>query len=97
MIAQLRRALDDRRARWEALCRRCGRCCYEKEIRGFAVVTNQRRPCTHLDAATHLCTVYETRFTTCQQCRKMTLRHALFSQWLPETCGYVRHYRFRRR
>ncbi len=32
----------------------------------------------------------------CPECRRMTLRHALFTQWLPESCGYVRRYRIRR-
>ena len=96
MIARLRRAASERRARWEALCRRCGRCCYEKEIRGFSVVTNHRRPCLNLDTATRLCTVYENRLAVCPQCRPMTLRHALFVRWLPDGCGYVQRFRFRR-
>ena len=95
MIARLRRALDGRRGRWEALCLRCGRCCYEKEIRGRAVITNHRRPCLHLDLSTRLCTIYKNRFETCPGCRRMTLRHALFVRWLPDTCGYVRHFRGR--
>ena len=96
MIARLRRAASERRARWEALCRRCGRCCYEKEIRGFSVVTNSRRPCLHLDTATRLCTVYENRLAVCPQCRQMTLRHALFVRWLPDGCGYVQRFHFPR-
>lgn len=96
MIAWLRRAASERRVRWEALCRRCGKCCYEKEIRGFSVVTNDSRPCLHLDTATRLCTVYENRLEVCPQCRQMTLRHALFVRWLPEGCGYVQRFRSRR-
>jgi hypothetical protein len=96
MIARLRRAASARRARWEALCGRCGRCCYEKEIRGFSVVANYRRPCLHLDTATRLCTVYENRLAVCPQCRRMTLRHALFVRWLPDGCGYVQRFHFRR-
>ena len=95
-LGSLRRFQAERRARWESLCRQCGQCCYEKEIRGLSVVTNFRRPCLHLDTATHRCTIYETRFQTCAHCRRMTLRHALFVRWLPRTCGYVQHYRFRR-
>jgi hypothetical protein len=93
ILARLRRSLADRRARWDSLCRRCGQCCYEKEIRGFSVVTNHGKPCPHLDTASRLCTVYESRFQVCARCRRMTLRHALFVRWLPEDCGYVRHYR----
>jgi uncharacterized protein len=93
MFARLRRLRSERRARWESLCRRCGMCCYEKDITGFKVVTNYRRPCAHLDISTRLCTVYEKRFAVCPQCRGMTLRHAMFVRWLPESCGYVRRYR----
>ena len=93
MFAAVRRARGERRARWEALCLRCGKCCYEKDRRGGEVVTDWRRPCVHLDTRTHLCTVYEKRFELCPQCRRMTLRHALFVRWLPESCGYVRRYR----
>ena len=94
MLERIRAAARARTARWEALCTQCGECCYEKEIRGLTVVTNYRRPCMHLDTETHRCTVYENRFEICSQCRKMTLRHALFVRWLPDTCGYVRRYRF---
>ena len=95
IAANLREARMKRKARWEALCRRCGLCCYEKEYRGTNVVTNFSRPCRHLDAASRLCTVYESRFETCAQCRKMTILHAMFVRWLPPACGYVRHYRLR--
>jgi len=94
--ARLRDLRARRQARWESLCHRCGKCCYEKEVRGLSVVTNYRRPCRYLDTSTRLCTVYETRFAACAHCRRMTLRHALFVRWLPEDCGYVRHYRFHR-
>jgi uncharacterized protein len=79
--------------RWEGVCRRCGLCCYEKEYRGRAVVTNSRRPCVYFDVASRLCTIYETRFKVCPQCRKMTILHALFVRWLPPECGYVQRYR----
>ena len=97
MLEGYRRALLARRERWEGLCKRCGLCCYEKEVRGLSVVTNYIRPCLHLDTATKQCTVYERRFDVCSQCRRMTLRHALFVRWLPESCGYVQRFRFRKR
>ena len=85
-----------RKARWEAHCRRCGLCCYEKEYRGRTVVTSFSRPCPHLDLSSRLCTVYENRFDVCAQCKKMTILHAMFVRWLPPTCGYVQHYRLRK-
>jgi hypothetical protein len=93
IIARVRRTIAERRSTWEALCRRCGRCCYEKEIQGLITITNYDRPCRHLDTSSRTCTVYENRLETCPQCRKMTLWHALFVRWLPESCGYVRRYR----
>ena len=93
IAARLRAARDARRARWEGLCHRCGLCCFEKEQRDGAWITDRTRPCPYLDLRTKLCTVYARRFTTCARCRPMTLRHALFTRWLPSECGYVRHYR----
>ena len=97
MIGRLRGALAARHARWESLCLRCGRCCYEKEQRGASVVTNYRKPCIHLDVATSRCRVYDQRFEVCSRCRRMTILHALFVPWLPDTCGYVQRYRYRRK
>lgn len=97
MAAWLRRAISDRRTRWEGLCRHCGLCCYEKDIRVGSAVANYRRPCIHLNTVTHECTVYEKRFTVCPLCRRMTILHALFVHWLPDSCGYVQHYRYRGR
>lgn len=96
MRRRLATVLARRTSRWEALCTRCGLCCYEKERRGAAVLTNYRRPCRYLDENTRVCTVYESRFRVCPECRRMTIFHAMFVPWLPETCGYVSHYRLRR-
>jgi len=93
MLELIRRVLRGRQGRWESLCARCGLCCYQKEIRGRTVITNWRVPCRFLDESTKKCTVYESRFEACADCRKMTLSHALFTTWLPESCGYVRKYR----
>ncbi len=81
------------RARWESLCRRCGRCCYEKDERDGRVFTNYDSPCRYLDESTRLCTVYETRFIRCGDCKKMTIFHALFVSYLPAECGYVQKFR----
>ena len=95
MIARLRARLAEHRHRWESLCRQCGACCYRKEWRGARLVVNWDAPCRYLDAAGRRCTVYERRFRMCPDCRRMTLYHALFTSWLPETCGYVNVFRRR--
>jgi len=80
---------------WEDYCNRCGLCCYVRH-RGKRgeVIVEYSSPCEYLDEETHLCTVYESRFKECPECRKVTLFHALFSPYLPPTCGYVRRFRF---
>jgi len=79
--------------RWESICRKCGACCYAKDIRRRSVTVDWARPCRFLDPASRLCTVYERRFERCPECRRMTIRHALFTPWLPESCGYVQAFR----
>ncbi len=83
--------------RWEAICRRCGRCCYEKSRTPAGIIVCWDQPCEFLDTATALCRVYPDRFRRCPQCRKLTPFHALFSPYLPEDCGYVRAFRRWRR
>lgn len=82
---------------WEAICRRCGQCCYEKYRTRQGVAVQYSSPCEFLDTATKLCRVYANRFRLCSQCRKMTIFHALFSAYLPDSCGYVQRFRIWRR
>jgi len=79
--------------RWESLCKQCGLCCYERELRGGTLYINYNAPCRYLDTETKRCRVYDHRFRVSTDCRKMTIFHAKFSRYLPETCGYVEHYR----
>lgn len=74
-------------AAWEARCRRCGRCCYEK-IEDDAGIHYTDVPCEMLDLATHHCTVYATREQSRPGCRALTpdlVRRGL----LPADCPYV--------
>ena len=82
-----------RQERWEALCRRCGLCCHLRRLTPSGLHVDTASPCRFLDPSTHLCTVYPQRFGVCPDCKKLTLLHALFSPYLPETCGYVETYR----
>lgn len=93
VLRRLRQRAERRRQWWEGLCKRCGLCCYEKEIRGGRVYVRMDAPCSYLDPRTRLCTVYDNRFGVCGECRRMRYVNARFSRWLPESCGYVRHYR----
>jgi hypothetical protein len=76
-----------RDAAWEARCRRCGRCCYEKvEYAGEVFYTDT--PCEHLDPATRLCAVYPRRHRARPGCAPLTpenIRQGI----LPADCPYV--------
>lgn len=72
----------------EVLCRRCGRCCYEKFIVDGHVLTT-RKPCRYLDVKTNLCTVYENRFDRNPRC--LSVREGIERRVFPADCPYVRH------
>jgi len=83
-----------RRNRWEALCKQCGLCCYERRVLpGGRVYIDFNAPCEFLDTDTNLCTVYENRFRVCRYCAKVTMFHALFDRAMPPNCSYVEQYR----
>ncbi len=89
---QSRRA--GRAARWEAICDRCGLCCYDRErsfLKGLVILW--RRPCPYLQVSTGFCSVYDRRFSVCKECRKVTIFHALFDGYMPKSCAYVRRFR----
>jgi uncharacterized protein len=83
-----------RRAEWDAICDRCGLCCYDrKRVFGKGVVILWRRPCPYLQISSGLCKVYSRRFSVCRDCRKVTIFHALFDRYMPESCAYVERFR----
>ncbi len=71
----------------ESLCRRCGRCCYEKLIVDGHVFT-LTVPCRHLDEKTKLCRVYDRRHEENPRCLSVEdgIRWGVF----PADCPYVR-------
>lgn len=74
-------------ADWEARCRRCGRCCYEK-IEDEDGIHYTDVACEKLDLTSRQCTVYATRETSRPGCRILTpalVRRGL----LPSDCPYV--------
>jgi uncharacterized cysteine cluster protein YcgN (CxxCxxCC family) len=82
---------------WEAICRRCGLCCFERRRTLHGLVVEFHSPCRYLDTATRMCTVYENRFAVCRECKKVTLIRALFYPYLPDSCAYVQRFRIWRR
>ena len=74
-------------ARHEALCRRCGRCCYEKLIVDGHVFTT-RKPCPQFNVETNACTVYERRFAVNLRC--LNVKQGIEFGVFPADCPYVR-------
>ncbi|MEJ2475749.1 MAG: hypothetical protein P8Y74_17970 [Desulfobacterales bacterium] len=72
---------------WETICRRCGRCCYEKiDFEGHIYFTEI--PCEYLDLNTHLCQVYMDRDNKRPGCVRLTIDH-LDRGLLPPDCAYL--------
>ncbi|MCA9323010.1 MAG: hypothetical protein KDB53_19875 [Planctomycetes bacterium] len=72
---------------WEALCRRCGKCCTEKvEIEGRIYLS--KKYCRFLDLKTKQCTVYEDRFVAEPDCSGVEagIKVGIF----PSDCPYVK-------
>lgn len=72
---------------WEARCRRCGRCCFEK-IEYEGVIYYTATPCDKLDLKTRLCTVYSDRVQARPGCTPLTSEIARLGI-LPADCPYV--------
>lgn len=70
----------------EALCRRCGRCCFEKVRFGQLVVITDI-PCAYLDTETNLCTVYDKRLRKQHRCS--SAEDSRKANALPGDCPYV--------
>lgn len=82
-------------ADWEAICTRCGKCCYEKVDLGGGVIRYLDEPCEHLDTETNLCKVYANRHEAEPDCLKLTEELVRQLSWLPEDCAYVKFIRFK--
>ncbi|MDR1931505.1 MAG: hypothetical protein LBQ57_01665 [Spirochaetales bacterium] len=90
VLAEYRKHRKD----WDALCRRCGLCCYERSVsRVGEVAVDLLSPCEYLDENSRLCMVYENRFRECRDCQKVNLFRALFHRYLPPGCAYARTFR----
>lgn len=78
---------------WESICRRCGKCCYEKVDLGAGEIIYTEEPCIHLDTTTNLCKVYENRQIEEPDCIELTENLVRSLNWLPPDCAYVEHVR----
>jgi hypothetical protein len=78
---------------WEALCRQCGQCCFEKVIDPHGRVHTTTIACRYLDVVTRRCKVYHKRFEVGENCVKLTPEVVRTADWLPEDCAYVQYMR----
>ncbi len=69
------------REQWEAICRRCAKCCYEKVDLGGGIIRYTDEPCEHLDTKTKLCKVYENRHEAEPDCISLTEHLVRFLHW----------------
>ena len=73
--------------KWESVCSRCGRCCYEKiDFEGRIYYTEM--PCEYLDTETKLCRVYGQRDQKRPGCVRLTSKN-ISKGFLPGDCAYV--------
>lgn len=72
---------------WEALCNRCGKCCYQVEEQGSDWVRSSI-PCRFLDDFDKTCQVYTNRFQAEESCTRVTPSLVLRGR-LPPDCTYV--------
>ncbi|MFA7107630.1 MAG: hypothetical protein WC162_00640 [Sphaerochaetaceae bacterium] len=75
--------------KWEAKCKRCGLCCYEKIITEEFLFIDLDSSCGFFDTKTNTCRVYSYRFKKQKRCRRVNIFRVIFSKALPKECGYV--------
>jgi len=73
---------------WEAQCKQCGLCCFEKleDSRGRIIYLDTA--CKYLDITSRRCKIYERRFEINPDCVKLTPELVPTLHWLPAECGY---------
>ena len=75
-------------AGWDSLCRRCGRCCFEKYEDDRGRITYTQTPCRYLDVVSRCCKIFDQRFRINPSCVKLTPELVKTLAWLPRDCGY---------
>lgn len=81
------RTLDE--TAWEAICRRCGRCCHERTLGPDGALLAVGPACPYLEPGSNLCAAYDRRFRLDVDCRRVTPRTLLRPRMLPEGCAYL--------
>lgn len=79
---------------WEAICTKCGKCCYEKVDLGAGEIRYTDEPCQYLDLETNLCKIYNERHELEPDCISLTEELVRTLGWLPEDCAYLEYVRY---
>lgn len=74
---------------WEALCRRCGLCCFEKWVDEKGRIHPTSIACRYLDVVSRECKVYHKRLEVGEGCVRLTPEVVRTVRWLPESCAYL--------
>ncbi len=73
---------------WEAICLRCGDCCFEKIIDTSGKVHTTPIPCRFLDIHSRSCQIYHQRLKAEEDCIQLTAELVPELDWLPMGCAY---------
>ena len=76
---------------WDAVCERCGLCCFEKDVDENGRYRATKIPCRHLDVISRECRVYQKRLEVGEGCVKLTPEIVRSAGWLPDECAYRRY------
>ncbi|MGC8657983.1 MAG: YkgJ family cysteine cluster protein [Desulfomonilaceae bacterium] len=76
---------------WESICRKCGRCCYEKIDIGGGRIIYTKEPCVYLDTVTRMCKIYDRRHEIEPDCIKLNEDFIRTIDWMPPGCAYVQY------
>lgn len=76
------------REEWDALCRHCGSCCFEKHTDERGVHHMTRIACRFLDVVSRECRVYHKRLDTGELCLQLNPGVVSKADWLPDDCAY---------
>ena len=76
---------------WESICRKCGKCCYEKLDLGGGHIIYTEEPCVYLDTVTRMCKIYGNRHEIEPDCIKLSEDFIRQINWMPPGCAYVQY------
>ena len=75
--------------KWEAICKRCGKCClYSLQDEDTGEIYHTNVLCQYFDLENSLCTIYDNRCTIKPECLKLTKENVDKLPFMPKSCAY---------